>query len=450
MVYIRGHRLDYDEWRDDLGCTGWGWDDMLPYFKRAEDNERGASELHGSGGPLAVSEGRSRNPIAQAFIDAGVTHGLPANDDFNGPEQDGVGWFQVTQRDGLRASTAVCYLHPAMQRPNLHVETHVQVLRILFDGNRAVGVQGQRLGETIDFGASREVIVSCGAYNSPQLLMLSGIGRVDELAQLQISPVAELPGVGQNLCDHPLVAVNYLASCEDSLFGVMNPDNLAVFESNRQGPLTSNGVESGGFVRTRDGLDAPNIQLHCVPALVLNEGLVPPPAHGITLAANVAKPLSRGYVALVSPDPTAKPLIVNNLYAEPEDLRAQVDGARLCLQIARTEPLARRLSERYIVPASDSDEDLIAFIRARSLAVWHPVGTCKMGSDELAVVDSGLRVRGVEALRVVDASIMPTVPRGNTNAPTIAIAERAADLIRGRLASSAEIAETGQRVGTVA
>jgi choline dehydrogenase len=263
MVYIRGNRLDYDEWRD-LGCAGWGWEDMLPYFKRAEDNERGASELHGAGGPLAVSEGRSRNPIAQAFIDAGVAHGLPVNDDFNGREQDGVGWYQVTQRDGLRGSTAACYLRPAMERPNLHVETHIQVLRIVFDGTRAVGVHGQRLGELLEFGASREVIVSCGAYNSPQLLMLSGIGRPIELAQLQIAPVAELPGVGQNLSDHPLVAVNYLASREDSLFGAMNVHNLALFESARQGPLTSNGVESGGFVRARSGLDAPDVQLHCV------------------------------------------------------------------------------------------------------------------------------------------------------------------------------------------
>jgi choline dehydrogenase-like flavoprotein len=446
MVYIRGHRLDYEEWRD-LGCTGWGWDVMLPYFKRAEDNEWGASDLHGAGGPLAVSDGRSRNPIAQAFIDAGVAYGLPANDDFNGAEQDGVGWYQLTQRHGLRASAAACYLRPAMQRPNVHVETHLQVLRILFDGPRAVGVEGQRLGQLLRFGAAREVIVSCGAYNSPQLLMLSGIGRPDELAQLQIDPVAELPGVGQNLSDHPLIAVNYLAAREDSLFGAMNPHSLALFESDRQGPLTSNGVESGGFVRTRDDLDAPDLQLHCVPALVLNEGLVPGPAHGFTLAANVAKPSSRGYVRLVSPDPTAKPLIITNLYAEPDDLATQVEGARLCMQLARTGPLAEWLAEPYIVPASESDDDIIAFGRARGLAVWHPVGTCKMGSDDLAVVDPELRVRGIEALRVVDASVMPTVPRGNTNAPTIAVAERAADLIRGRVPSSeaAQQHEPGHR-----
>jgi choline dehydrogenase-like flavoprotein len=417
---------------------------MLPYFKRAEDNERGASELRGAGGPLAVSEGRSRNPIAEAFIDAGVAHGLPANDDFNGPEQDGVGWYQVNQRDGLRASTAACYLWPAMERPNLHIETHVQVLRILFAGDRAVGVRGQRLGEVLDFGASSEVILSCGSYNSPQLLMLSGIGRPDELAGLQIDPVAELPGVGQNLSDHPMPPLTYLAR-EGSLFGAMSPANLERFESDRRGPLTSNGVESGGFVRTSDDLDAPDVQLHCVPALVLNEGLIPGPTHGFTLGANVAKPRSRGYVALVSPDPTAKPLIINNLYAAPEDLQTQVEGTRMCMQIARTEPLAQWLEEPYIVPASESDEDIIAFSRARTLAAWHPVGTCKMGSDELAVVDPELRVCGIDALRVVDASIMPTVPRGNTNAPTIALAERAADLIRGHSMLATQTAAAEQR-----
>ena len=437
MVYIRGHRLDYDEWRD-LGCTGWGWEDMLPCFKRAEDNERGASDLHGVGGPLAVSDGRSRNPIARAYIDAGIASGLPANDDFNRLEQDGVGWYQVTQRDGLRASTAACYLRPAMERANLHVETYVQVLKILFDGGRAVGVQGARLGELLEFRASTEVIVSCGAFGSPQLLMLSGLGRPDGLAALGIDVVAELPGVGQNLSDHPLAYIRYLASREDSLFGAMTPENLALFESERTGPLTSNGVEAGGFVRTREGLDAPDVQLHCVPALVLNEGLVPGYAHGFTLAASVAKPRSRGFLALVSPDPTAKPLIITNLYAEPEDLRAQIEGVRVCMEIARTEPLAGYVAAPELVPASDSDEDITALARATGLSVWHPVGTCKMGVDELAVVDPELRVRGVDGLRVVDASVMPTIPRGNTNAPTIAVAERAADLIRGRETAATE------------
>jgi choline dehydrogenase-like flavoprotein len=430
MVYIRGNPLDYDEWRD-LGCPGWGWEEMLPYFKRAEDNERGASEYHGAGGPLPVSDGRSRNIVAQAFIDAAVACGLPANDDFNGAQQDGAGWYQVTQHNGLRASAAAAYLRPALDRPNLRVDTHVQVLKVLFEGTRAVGVQGARLGELLEFRASTEVIVCCGSYNSPQLLMLSGIGRPDELAALQIPAVAEVPGVGLNLSDHPICGVVYLSDREGSLFGALNEQNLALFETEGRGPLTSNAAESGGFVRTRDGLDAPDVQFHCVPALFMEEGLVPGQAHGFTIGANVAKPRSRGQVALVSPDPTAKPLIIHNYYEDPEDLRAQVAGVQLAMRIAQTEPLAAWAADPYIAPASDDEQDVIAHIRSRMQTVYHPVGTCKMGSDELAVVDPQLRVRGVEALRVVDASVMPAVPRGNTNAPTIAVAEKAADLIRG-------------------
>jgi choline dehydrogenase-like flavoprotein len=431
MVYIRGNRADYDDWRDQ-GCEGWAWEDVLPYFKRAEDNERGASESHGAGGPLRVSEGRSRNPICEAFIAAGVASGLPANDDFNGPEQDGVGWYQVTQSDGLRASTAACYLRAATDRPNLHVETHAQVLKILFEGARAVGVQALRFGQPVEFRADSEVILSAGAYNSPQLLMLSGIGRPDELAPLQIEPVAEVPGVGLGLHDHPVSGATWLSGREDSLFGAMNAQNMALFQNEQRGPLTSNGVESGGFIRTREGLDAPDVQLHCIAALFVDEGLVPGHAHGLTLGANVAKPQSRGYVALVSPDPTAKPLIVHNYYAEPEDLRSQVEGLRMCMELARTEPLADWVSAPFVAPASESDEDIIAHVRARAQTTYHPVGSCKMGVDELAVVDPQLRVHGVERLRVIDASVMPSVPRGNTNAPTIAVAEKAADIIRGR------------------
>ena len=430
MVDIRGHRVDYDEWRD-LGCTGWGWDDMLLRFKRAEDNERGADEFHGAGGPLSASDGRSRNPIAEAFIDAAVAHGLEANNDFNGAEQDGVGWYQVTQREGLRCSAAAAYLRPALERPNVHIESGVHVLKVLFDGTRAIGVQGVRLGEVLDFRASTEVIVSCGAYNSPQLLMLSGIGRPDELAQLQIDPVAESRSVGLNLSDHPACGAVYLASREGSLFGAMNPDNVASLQAGGGGPLTSSIAEAGGFGRTRGGLDAPDVQLHCMPALVRDEGLVPGHAHGFTVAANVAKPLSRGRVMLVSPDPTAKPLIVHNYYAEPDDLKAQIAGLRLCMQIAQTEPLSDWVAQPHLAPASTSDENIGAHIRARAQTAYHPAGTCKMGVDELAVVDPQLRVRGVEGLRVVDASIMPTIPRGNTNAPTIAVAERAAELIQG-------------------
>ena len=430
MIYMRGNPLDYDQWRD-LGCPGWGWDVMLPSFKRAEDNERGQNEFHGVGGPLHVSDSRSRNPIAQAFIDAAIAWGLPPNDDFNGARQDGVGWYQLTQRNGMRASAAAAYLHPVMSRPNLHVQTHVRLVKVLFDGTRAVGVQGVRLGQPIDFRASSEVILSCSTYNSPQLLMLSGIGRPNELAALQIPLVAEVPGVGLNLIDHPGSGVVYLSDCADSLFGALNDQNLELFQTQGRGPLTSNAADAGGFVRTRDGLDAPDVQFHLAPALFLHEGLVPGQAHGFTLGANVAKPRSRGQVALVSPDPTAKPLIIHNYYTDPQDLRTQIAGVRVAMQIANTAPLAKWASHPYLVPASDSDEDITAHIRARMQTFYHPVGTCKMGTDDMAVVDPQLRVHGLEGLRVVDASIMPTIPRGNINAPTIAVAEQAADLIRG-------------------
>jgi choline dehydrogenase len=430
MVYIRGNRRDYDEWRE-LGCEGWGWHDLLPYFKRAEDNERGASALHGVGGPLAVSDVRDRNAIQQAFIDAAAAHGVPVNDDFNGPDQEGVGWYQTTTRDGLRASTAEAYLHPARSRPNLTIETRVQALNIIFKGTRAVGVAGMRLDDRLEFRAEREVIVCAGAYGSPQLLMQSGIGRADELAQLGIWPIAELPGVGRNLQDHPFAAILFLTDREDTMFGAFNEANFELLEEGR-GPLTAPGLQAGGFVRSHDGLDVPDVQLYCIPALLRDESLVPAHAPGVTLAACAIKPASTGYVALASPDPTAKPLIVHNYYAEPEDLRTEVAAIRLCMEIARTQPLAGCLREPYQYPASDSDEDIAAMLRRHSTSNLHPTSSCKLGVDELAVVDLELRVRGVEALRVVDASVMPSVPRGNTNAPTIAIAERAADLIRGR------------------
>jgi choline dehydrogenase-like flavoprotein len=437
MVYIRGNRVDYDEWG-----SGWTYDELLPYFKRSEDNERGADAYHGAGGPLPVSEGRSRNPLSQAFLDAAAACGLPLTDDFNGAEQDGMGWYQVTQLNGARASTAAAYLHPVEDRANLTVETHVHALALKFEGERCVGVTGSRLSELVELRAEREVIVACGTYNSPQLLMLSGLGRPEELEQLQIEVVAELPEVGLNLHDHPNAGLVYAIEDEVSLFGALNDENLATFESEGRGPLTSNVAESGGFLRTRDGLGAPDVQIHFAPARFQSEGLVPGDGHGFSLGACVLKPRSRGYVALGSPDPTAKPLIVHNYLEHPDDVASLVAGLRTSIEIAGTEPLASLRSEAIQAPASSSDDELLAYARQTLMTLYHPVGTCRMGDDEGAVVDRELRVRGVDGLRVVDASVMPAVPRGNTNAPTIALAERAADLIRGRtpLAATAEVA----------
>jgi len=440
MVYIRGAASDYDEWRD-LGCAGWGWGDMLPYFKKAEDNVRGASEYHGAGGPLRVEEGRARTPIITTMLDAALAAGLPANDDFNGAAQDGMGWYQVTHRDGRRGSTAVCYLHPVADRPNLTVETQVHVTGVQFEGTRAIGVAGRRFNEVVEFRASGEVIVCGGTYNSPQLLMLSGIGRPEELELLQIPVVAESPGVGMNLSDHVNAAVSWSTPREDSLFMAMNDDTLAEWAEHGTGPLTSNLAEAGGFVRTDPAMADPDVQLHFLPGVLRAETLLPGDRHGMTAMACVLKPQSRGQVALVSPEPTCKPLILHNYLEHDDDRASLIAGTRLVLEIAGHEPLAGSILETMQGPASDSDEDILAFLRLTANTLYHPVGTCKMGTDELAVVDADCRVRGTEALRVVDASIMPTVPRGNTNAPVIAVAEKAADLILGTAAGTTAAAE---------
>jgi choline dehydrogenase len=431
MIYIRGNPADYDEWRDELGCPGWGFEELLPYFIRAEDNVRGAGELHGAGGPLSVSEGRARTPMAELFLQAAQAYGLPANADFNGASQDGVGWYQVTHGDGARASVARCYLHSLGECPNLDVRTRSQVLKLLFDDTRAVGVSGiDGAGEPFEIGAEREVLVCCGAYDSPKVLMLSGIGRPEELELLQIPTVAESPEIGANLQDHLNAGCVWLTDREDSLLGALNEENLGRFQQG-EGPLTSNVAEAGGFIRTRADLPAPDVQLHFAPSAFAAEGLVPAEAHGLACGACVLKPRSRGYVAVGSPEPTAKPIIVHNYLDDPEDLRTAIDGVRAVMEIALRSPLAECISAPLFAPASESDSDIEAHVRTTMQTLYHPVGSCRMGSDETSVLDTELRVRGTEGLRVVDASVMPTVPRGNTNAPTIAIAERAADLIRG-------------------
>jgi choline dehydrogenase len=430
MIYIRGNPFDYDEWAA-AGCEGWSYADLLPYFKRAEANERGADAFHGADGPLPVSNARARSASAQAFVEAAVAAGHPANEDFNGAAQDGVGFYQVTQRNGRRASCAVAYLHAVMERPNLHVETHAQVLKVLFEGARAVGVQAGRAGEVLEWRAGTEVILCGGAYNSPQLLMLSGVGRPEELELLQIPVVAESREVGLNLSDHPTAGIVWFSEDESSLKDALNDANLARWMEG-QGPLTSNVGEAGGFLRTRDGLDAPDVQFHMVPAVYEQEGLIAPPAHGWTLSCCVLKPKARGVVALASPDPTAKPFIVHGYLGHEDDVRSAVAGLQAAMTIAEHEPLARYATTPHLVPASADDDDVLAHIRQTVQTIYHPVGTCRMGAEPESVVDPALRVRGVEALRVVDASVMPSTPRGNTNAPTIALAERAADLVLGR------------------
>jgi choline dehydrogenase-like flavoprotein len=426
MVYIRGNKLDYDEW----GVPGWRWADLLPYFIKAEDNGRGASELHGAGGPLPVSEERSHNRISRAFVEAGVEAGLERNEDFNGPHQDGVGLYQVTQRGGMRASAAVAYLHPASERPNLEVLSRMHVQRILFEGTRAVGVLAAQLGEARELRAEREVILCAGAYNSPQLLMLSGVGEAEHLTMREIEVVLDQPAVGANLSDHPAAQLVYTTPEPESLLLALEPDALVEYEATQTGPFASNFAEAGGFARVEAGAAAPDIQFHVVPLQIIDEGARDPEAHGIWLSPCLLTEHSRGTVRLASSDPTAKPIVHNAFYTEGDDMKRMIAAVRLTQEICRQAALGAYCAEPFNVPAGDSESELRAHVARTTFAIYHPVGTCRMGTDAAAVVDDQLRVNGLEGLRVVDASVMPTVPRGNTNAPTIALAERAADVIR--------------------
>jgi len=426
MVYIRGNSLDYDAW----GVPGWSWAELLPYFLKAEDNERGASEWHGVGGPLPVSEERSHNLISHAFVDAGVEAGLPRNEDFNGAQQDGVGMYQVTQRGGMRASAAVAYLHPVMERANLTVLPYMHVQRILFDGTRAVGVQATQLGQMQELRAEREVILCAGAYNSPQLLMLSGVGPAEHLAMREVEVLLDRPSVGENLSDHPATQLVWTTPEPQSLLLALEPAALQQYEATQTGPFASNLAEAGGFTRVGEGAPAPDIQFHVAPVHIVDEGLRDPEAHGVWVSPCLLTERSRGSVRLASSDPSAKPIVHNSFYADGEDLERMVAGLRSAIDICGQPAMTPYCAEPFNVPADDSDEALRLHAARTTFAVYHPVGTCRMGEDADAVLDTELRVNGLEGLRVVDASVMPVVPRGNTNAPTIAVAERAADLIR--------------------
>jgi choline dehydrogenase-like flavoprotein len=424
MIYLRGNRLDYDDWAAD-GATGWSYEEVLPYFKRGEDNERGASEYHGVGGPQAVSDSRSMHPLVDRMLEAAVQAGHPANPDLNGGTQDGVGRFQVTQRGGMRCSAADAYLHPAVSRPNLEVRVCSFVERVVFEGTRAVGVEVVREGARETIRAEREVILAAGTYQSPVLLMLSGIGLAEELEPFGIGVRQELP-VGRNLQDHLMVNVNYLSSVP-ALFGIFTPENFGLLHEEGRGPLTSNLPEAGGFFRTRPDLPAPDVEFHFSPSLFYDEGLTAPHDHGYVFGPVVIKPASRGKVMLRTPMAESKPRVLCNFLTAEEDRETVIAGVRIALDIALQPALREVERGPFSVPASDSDEDIMAWIRKNGQPVYHPTSTCAIGS----VVDSDLRVYGTEGLRVVDASVMPTITRANTHAPTMMIAEKAADLIRG-------------------
>jgi choline dehydrogenase len=429
MIYIRGNRRDYDSWRD-LGNPGWGFDDVLPYFKRAENQERGASEFHGVGGPLNVADQRSPHRFSHAFVEACAQAGIPRITDFNAAEQDGSGLYQVTQRRGRRHSASEAYLHPAMNRPNLTVEIGAFTHRVLFEGQRAVGVAYRQAGRTVRARAERQVMLCGGAVNSPQLLLLSGVGPAHHLREHGLEVVVDLPGVGQNLHDHPVIGVHQY-SPHTSLIDAEKPRHLAHYLARRRGPLTSNVGEGGAFIRTREGLDAPDLQYHFAPAIYYNHGLREAPGHGFTLGATLVDVESRGRISLRSSDPSWAPAIEPNYLESETDMEALLVGLERGREIIGQPAFDWARGPEYLPGAGvTTDGELRNYIRAEAETLYHPVGTCRMGIDDLAVVDPELRVHQVEGLRVVDASVMPTVPRGNTNAPTIMIAERAADLIR--------------------
>jgi choline dehydrogenase-like flavoprotein len=429
MIYVRGNPLDYDLW----GVPGWSWNDLLPYFLKAEDHAGGASRWHQSGGPLGVTTPALPHPFSTAFLAAAERAGIPPNPDFNGERQDGAGLFALTQRDGLRASAADAYLHPAASRPNLTVLTGVEASRIVFDGTgAATGVVCVRAREQVTYAAQREVIVCAGSYNSPKLLMLSGIGPGDHLREHGIEVLADVPAVGSNLQDHLAAELLWMAPEPEEREARRRWRGTRLLLAARFGAFASNLAEAGAFVRCDPAAPAPDVQLHMAPVRFIDDDEDDAgEAHGVWVSPCLLTPASRGTVRLASPDTRTPPLVHNGFLAREPDRARMLAALRLALRVSAQQPLAQHCATRVSVPRSEDEADLAEHLAETAFAFYHPVGTCRMGGDAASVLDPELRVRGVQRLRVVDASAMPNVPRGNTNAPTIALAERAADVIRG-------------------
>ncbi|MGP0094821.1 MAG: GMC family oxidoreductase [Xanthobacteraceae bacterium] len=435
MVYTRGHRWDYDHWAA-LGNAGWSFADVLPYFKKSECNENFADEWHGKAGPLHVAKLRTGNRFHDIFLQAARQAGFLIREDFNGPEQEGLGIYQVTQQDGERCSAARAYVHPHLgRRPNLRGECDARVVRILFEGTRAVGVEYRQGGALRRLGARREIMLSAGAIQSPQILMLSGVGDGNELRGLGIEVVRHLPGVGRNLQDHPDFVFGFAGKSRD-LFGLSARGfgrllkEISRYRRERRGMVTTNFAEAGGFLSTRAGLPAPDIQLHFVVAMVEDHARRLHAGHGFSCHVCLLRPRSRGRITLAGSDPLAAPLIDPNFLDHPDDVADMVAGFKLTRRLVDAPALAAERTRDLFTAGVGSDDEIRAVLRARVDTVYHPVGTCRMGLGEEAVVDPALKVHGLAGLRVVDASIMPTLVGGNTNAPTIMIGEKAADMVR--------------------
>ena len=436
MIYLRGPREDYDGWAAE-GNQGWGFDDLLPYFKRAEHNERGADAFHGTGGPLNVMDLRSPNRFGPVFVEAARQAGYPLNADFNGARQEGVGMYQVTHRNGERFSAAKAYLTPNLGRKNLTVMTGAHTTRVLLEGKRAVGVEVRVGGELKQFEAKREVLLCAGALQSPQLLMLSGIGPGARLQKHGITTVHDLPGVGANLHDHvDVVQVVNTPQVKDlfglSLTGAVNAiKGIFEWRRARSGMLTTNFAEAGGFIKSSPSETLPDLQLHFVIGKLIDHGRKTVFGHGYSCHVCLLRPKSRGSVTLASGEPMAAPLIDPNFFGERDDMNRLLTGFKLMRTLLQQPALAGyRGRELPASAGAQTDAQIEAFIRGHADTIYHPVGTCRMGSGPMDVVDAQLRVHGVQGLRVVDASIMPSIVGGNTNAPVIAIAEKAADLLR--------------------